>query len=481
MKASSTIRTYCSLKNLMAFLLLIVSVQLHAQIPGGVATTIYTPMGQPVFAIVNPEDAYYRDYVNNDNIQRINQHGWWVQVESGATTTSQCHGWAWSQYNGGPAVEINGDVRKYFTNDAVEEIAPLTQENWEEGVMIVFGANMSVPVHTAITTAEYGIVRSKWWYGAVYRHTLDGHPWGESNWQRGWYRVKMNGDQRVCAFGSTPGYSTTSAIPGATYSWKLSGAPVGGNSSAVSIYHNFSPNTNKTLSVEIHCPLSGTTIKSFRKICFGENSGYVSGGSYYIMGSMNNTNLCPYTSYTLYVSPPCSASGFTYTLPPGFTINSASDFSLSFSTGAGGSGSIEVHANVWCSVSASRCCVPAPGSNVLIAYAYVDTYSTSCGWSLTVSPNPAADYIDIETGGDERQDAATGEVLFGPAPAKNVSGDVGESYLLTVYNSQQVSVFTTKSRDRKVTVSTRQMQNGIYIAEIIRGKERITRRFAVDH
>lgn len=481
MKASSTTDfCYCS-KHVIAFLLLMLSVQLRAQIPGSIPITIYTPMGQPVSATTNPEDDYYREYVNTDNANKIAQNGWWVQAENGATTTSQCHGWAWSQYNGGPAVEINGDVRKYFTNDAVEEIAPLTQETWEEGVMIVFGANMSVPVHTAITTADYGIVRSKWWYGAVYRHTLDGHPWAHPNWQRGWYRVRMNGNNRVCAYGSTSNYSTTSSIPGATYSWKLSGTPVGGNSSAVAVQHNFSPNTVKSLRVDIYSPLSGTTIKSFRRICFGENSGYVPGGSYYIMGSSNNTTLCPNTSYTLYVNPPCSASGYTYTVPPGFTINDASDFSLSFSTGSGGSGSIEVRANVWCSVNANTCCVPAPGANVLIAYAYVDTSYPYCGWSMTVSPNPAAAYIDIETGRAESREAARSEFAFSPASSEKVSDDVGESYRLTVYNSQQIPVFTTKSRERKVTVNTHELKNGIYIAEITRGKERMTRRFAVNH
>jgi hypothetical protein len=466
-----------SITTFIVNLLLILCVQLHAQIPGGVATTIYTPMGQPVFAVVNPEDDYYRDYVNNDNATKIAANNWWVQVESGATTKSQCHGWAWSQYNGGPAVEINGDVRKYFINDAVEQIAPLTQETWEEGVMIVFGANMDVPVHTAITTSEYGIVRSKWWYGAVYRHTLEGHPWANAVWQRGWYRVNMNGNRRVCAYGSTSNYSTTSSIPGASYSWKLSGAAVGGNSSSVAVQHNFSPNTVKSLSVEIHCPLSGTTIKSFRRICFGEISGYVPGGSYYIMGSSNNSSLCPNTNYTLYVNPPCSASGYTYTVPSGFTINSASDFSMSFNTGSGGSGSIEVRANVWCSVNANTCCAPAPGANVVIAYAYVDTSNPYCGWSMTVSPNPAADYVEIETGSQESREAARNRLSAMPASSE----DVGEWYRLTIYNSQQVPVFTTKSSDRNVRVNTHQLQNGIYIAEIIRGKERFSKRFAVNH
>jgi hypothetical protein len=231
------------------------------------------------------------------------------------------------------------------------------------------------------------------------------------------------------------------------------------------------------LSVEIYCPLPGTTIKSFRRICFGENSGYVPGGSYYIMGSSDNMSLCPNTSYTLYVNPPCSASGYTYTVPPGFTINSASDFSMSFNTGSGGSGSIEVRANVWCSVNANTCCAPAPGTNVAIAFAYVDTSNPYCGWSMTVSPNPAADYIDIETGSGESRDAARNELSRTAASSERV----GEWYRLTVYNSQQVPVFTTKSNDRKVTVNTRLLQNGMYIAEIIRGKERISKRFAVNH
>ncbi|MBT1696106.1 T9SS type A sorting domain-containing protein [Fulvivirgaceae bacterium PWU4] len=474
MKISATPRVYHSAKVLFAVLLLILSVQVHAQVPGATNRTIYTPMGQAVDALTNPENADIRDYAHNGNIQQITQHNWQVQLESAPTTTSQCHGWAWSIYAGGPAVEINGDVRKYFTNDAVEEIAPMTEDNWEEGVIIVFGKNMSVPVHSAVTTSEYGFVRSKWWYGAVYKHKLEEHPW--ASYEQGWYRVAMNGSKKVCGFGSTPTYSTTSSIPGASYAWKLSGTPVGGNSSSVSVQHFFTPNTIKHLSVEIQCPLSGTTIKSFRRICFGENSGYVP-GSYYIMGSQDNSTLCPYTSYTMYVSAPCVASGFTYTLPPGFTVNWTSGGSMSFSTGSGGSGTIEVSANVWCSSYPSTCCEPAPGTNVAIAFAYVDTSNPYCGWSMSASPNPAKDYIDIETGSEKSKDASMKEASV----SLTSSEDAGEWYQLTVYNSQQIPVFTTKSRDRKVTINTQQIQNGIYIAEIIRGKERISKRFAVNH
>jgi len=461
-------------KTLLAILLLILSARLHAQVPGGVGTTIYTPMGQSVFAIVNPEDESIRNPISYDQAAQIQANGWWVVVDGAATTRYQCHGYAWSVYAGGPQVEINGDVKKYYTNDAVEEIAPMTQDNWEEGVIIVFGKNMDVPVHSAVTTAEYGVVRSKWWYGSLYRHTVTGHPWG--NYEQGWYRVPMNGPNRVCSFGSTTTYSTTSAIPGATYSWKLSGTPVGGNSSSVGIQHFFSPNTNKSLSIEIQCPLSGTTIKSFRPICFGENSGYVP-SSYWIMNSQDNATLCPYTSYTLYVYPSCVASNITYTLPPGFTVNYASGSTLSFSTGSGGTGSIDVHADVWCSTSASRCCAPPPGANVLIASAYVSTSNPYCGWSMAVSPNPAAAYIEIETGAQQSPDVSP----RAQGTSFMTSEDAGESYQLTVYNSQRVAVFTTQSRDRKIRINTQQVPNGVYIAEVIHGKERITKRFAVNH
>jgi hypothetical protein len=476
MKVDATTSICHAPKKLIIILSLILSVQLRAQVPGASPTTIYTPMGQAVNALTNPEDITVRDYAIAQMDYEISTHPqWWLQSEGGATSRSQCHGWAWSVNNGGPHFEINGDVKKYFTNDAVEEILPMTPDNWEEGVIIVFGKNLDVPVHSAVTTSEYNVVRSKWWYGSIYRHTVDGHPWAASNYERGWYRVAMNGSKKVCGFSSTSNYSTTSSIPGATYAWKLSGTTVGGNSSSVAVQHFFTPNTIKYLSAEIQCPLSGTTIKSFRRICFGENSGYVP-GSFYIMGSTDNSTLCPYTSYTMYVNAPCGASGFTYTLPPGFTVNYTSGSTLSFSTGSGGSGTIEVRANVWCSGSLNTCCEPAPGSNVAVAFAFVNTSYPYCGWSMSVSPNPAVDYVEIETGITKSKDGLRSDQTVNAA----LSNDTGEWYLLTVYNSQQVPVFTTKSRDQKVTINTHQLQNGIYIAEIIHGKERISKRFAVN-
>lgn len=115
MKAIAATGIHHSSKTLIAVLLLILSVQLRAQVPGATNTTIYTPMGQAVSALINPEDSYTRDYAHSNNIKQIEDNNWWVQLESAPTTTSQCHGWAWSVYAGGPPVEINGDVRKYFT------------------------------------------------------------------------------------------------------------------------------------------------------------------------------------------------------------------------------------------------------------------------------------------------------------------------------------------------------------------------------
>jgi hypothetical protein len=94
-----------------------------------------------------------------------------------------------------------------------------------------------------------------------------------------------------------------------------------------------------------------------------------------------------------------------------------------------------------------------------------------------VSPNPANEYINIETGSEQKDDASHGELNVHAVASDNMI----QPYHLTVYNSQQIPVFTTESKDHKVTISTRELPNGIYIAEITHSGKRIFKRFAVNH
>jgi hypothetical protein len=469
-------KNYSTKISLQIFFLLSVFV-LRAQVPGSTWVTIHTPKGVPVSAQVNPHNQAMAQQWDDMYSALIIERGWQVVAMGVATTTYQCHGYAWSKYNNGIECEINGDVKKYFTNDAYVEITEAElNANWQEGVIIVYGPDWNMPAHSAVTTNEVGKVISKWWYGKLYKHTVTGNPWGDVI--KRYFKVQINGADKICTYNGSSSYTAATSITNASYSWSVFNNAVGGNSNPVTITNTYAPNTTGWIKVSIYSPWSNTTIKGWKKLCVGENNGYVSGGSYSIWGSSNNSTLCPYTDYTLTVNAPCSASNYTATFPnSNYTINYITGNTIYFNTGAGGSGNLVLRANVWCSQS-SGCCPPAQGSNVIIGYGYVDTNYPYCNsWFMSVSPNPAGEFVEIEVG-DEKSKAREKSAVAGDARA---SEDLNETYQLTVYNSQQVPVYTAKTKIKKTAINTRQFPNGIYVVELLGNKERVTKRFAVNH
>jgi hypothetical protein len=454
------------MKKLLSLLLLVLwlasGLVLQAQVPGATWISIKTPMGKAVNALVNPYDAYITNYVDSSNNAKIKQNNWKVTVVDGATSQYQCHGYAWSMYNGGPMVEINDDVAQYYANDAVIEVPALTTTNWVEGVVILYGNKE----HSAVTTNEPGYVISKWWYGARYKHKVNDCPWGNLN--KRYFKVPLTGNDKICTYGGSANYTTVN-ITNAQYSWSVFNTTVPGNSSSVNISNQFYPQSG-WIKVSITSPHSNTTIKSWKKLCVGEsNSGYVPGFNYSIWGSTDNSSLCPFTDYTIYVNggnAPCSASNFTWTVPYGYTINYVSGNTMSFNTGYGGYGEIIANANVWCTETATNCCPPAPGANVIVVYASVNTNYPYCSsWSMSVSPNPANDYIEVEATNTDT--------------AKRKAGD--ETYQLVIYNHMRQQVYAAKNKTGRSTISLRQLPNGIYTAHLVAGSQLIMKRFIVNH
>jgi hypothetical protein len=134
-------------------------------------TTIYTPMGTPITALLLISGEltaqqkleaknYWLSYYNNR-----------ITFISEATRIYNCHAYAWYMTEGGSTVWINtpGDDAFWNDNSFISSTPSL-------GTKVFFASDD----HSAITTNQQGILESKWGPSPVFRHTIDDCPYDHS-------------------------------------------------------------------------------------------------------------------------------------------------------------------------------------------------------------------------------------------------------------------------------------------------------------
>ena len=135
--------------------------------------SIYTPMGSLV------SDTYYRPEELNDEqktalLLQVENDFPDVTIISAATTTYNCHGYAWSVADGGETVWMGCESNP-------------TSINWTDGSYMsttsTYGTKISYlsDNHSAVRTGTPNVFISKWGYGPLVRHQKDDCPYDASS------------------------------------------------------------------------------------------------------------------------------------------------------------------------------------------------------------------------------------------------------------------------------------------------------------
>lgn len=86
------------------------------------------------------------------------------------------------------------------------------------------------------------------------------------------------------------------------------------------------------------------------------------------------------------------------------------------------------------------------------------------GWYMSLSPNPANDYVDITATKNDR--------------AENAS----EYYEVKIYKSFKIVVYESgKTKDSILRINTFQLKNGVYFIHFIAGEQTYTKQLVVNH
>ena len=198
----------CIMKNLFCAWCLVVSIQSVAQQPA----VVRTPNGSIVSDTYVRSEEYKAadiEYINNQ-LKIIYPR---AEVLKPATTTYNCHAYAWHISEGGSAVWMGLSTNPtsiYWIDGSYVEVA-----NPVKGAKVSY-ANDN---HSAVVTDEVNVFISKWGAWPLVRHENNYCPY-ESSRLRYFVRIKLIGPTQVC----TEATFTLSNLPaGATVQWGAGG------------------------------------------------------------------------------------------------------------------------------------------------------------------------------------------------------------------------------------------------------------------
>jgi hypothetical protein len=168
--------------------------------------------------------------------------------------------------------------------------------------------------------------------------------------------------------------------------------------------------------------------------------------------------LCPYTTYHMYIhnNSSCSTSDYTWEVPSGWSLNYTYNDMASITTNDSPWGNVVV--------KAQTCCTGC-GSNVEIHSAYFGE-SWDCGMMLSVYPNPAGNYADITI----KTDNAENFVTYNE-----------REYLITVTDINGTVKFTGKINELPYRLNTTGFKEGMYIVKLVSGERSWASGFMIKH
>jgi hypothetical protein len=181
--------------------------------------TIYTLKGTSLDEHTRSEYLSYQDKVNiSADVQQTYPQATELNSPS-ATTTYNCHSYAWHISEGGSICTI-----AYYSGDTNESVY------WTDGSYVETTESYASKIsytsddHSAIQTSSQGIYISKWGNGPLMRHTRDYGPYDMSS--RKYYKlnVQISGNTLSLCTNQERTFNSEVSIPGSTYSWSKTDA-----------------------------------------------------------------------------------------------------------------------------------------------------------------------------------------------------------------------------------------------------------------
>jgi len=440
------------------------------QIAAQTQTTIYTPKGQSVTAYYQIPEMGYQDKLD-----------WSIYVDSiypqatelnppSATTSYNCHGYAWHVSEGGS----NRWIGFYYWEQDDEDIYWTAQNPSYIETTEPYASKISYyeDNHSAIQTSTQGIYISKWGEGPLMRHARDyGLPDYEMD-HRKYYRLNpyvTGSSDELCA-NSQRTYSSDTEITGSDYYWTRNESLLdyvsGQDSPDYRVKGKSGVKGNAWVQLQITTPSDevATNKKYFWVGVPIITNKKVDGGYYY-----PGMQICP-GDHALNVTPVGGDAGTaTWTVPPGIVyFVGINELDFTFPSSASG---------VAITTRSTNTCGTGSNSSFYLTKKY---YGCSRSYAMTVYPNPASDNVTITMIENpllvEYSDSSINNLAITDAKA-----DEPTTYTIRIYNSQSILLSTWTRSGKSFNIPLINMRDGTYIIEVSDGKNSYRQQLFVKH
>ena len=220
---------------------------------------VKTPKGSNVIAYIPDEmssgnRAYWDSYFESayPNAEQINTYG-----SYSSSNKFNCHGYAWHMVESGSNLNDPRWIGYYYTT---REDIYMSDGSYVQVANEMYPGKVSWSSgdHSAITTSQSGVFKSKWNKYPLFEHDWNDTPYGTNNLKY-YVSTNINGSSSVLCNYSTRTF-TTSNIPGASYSWSVgSGLTLNNNGNySTTVTASSSYKGNTWIKVTITSPLGGS-------------------------------------------------------------------------------------------------------------------------------------------------------------------------------------------------------------------------------
>lgn len=197
----------------LIFILGIIIIDLNhllAQTP----VTINTPKGTNLYEHSRPEYMSYTDKIELSADMQTYYPNATEQNPPSATTTYNCHSYAWHLSEGGSTCTV-----AYYPGDTDESAYWNDMSYIETTEPYASKISYTSDNHSAIQTSTQGIYISKWGDGPLMEHARDYGPYDMSS--RKYYKIwpEINGTFTALCENSERTFTSNMSIPGSTYAW----------------------------------------------------------------------------------------------------------------------------------------------------------------------------------------------------------------------------------------------------------------------
>lgn len=398
-------------------------------------TTVFTPKGSAVSdTYVVPEFSSSQIAAGNNFVATSYPNATRL---TDASATYNCHGYAWHISEGGNNVWIG-----YYTA-AAEDIY------WSDGSYVevcnqTFPAKVSYASdnHSAITTNQTDIFKSKWGQLPVMQHNKDYTPYNSSVLK---YYGKISGSNLVCgseqfSIGAISGISWSSS--------NTAGLSINSTTGFATRQNSFNGQVTITATIAQAC--GNVTITQNVWVGVPSNPNTIPSGSNII--TMSPAQVLNVTaSATTATSFSWSYTKISGSFANGLSLYPYGPMNQSCSIEANRIGDYTVF------VSASNACGSTqPQGRILIR---VRSGSGGAMRTMAVFPNPSSEFITVKLKETESEDIA--------------------SVILT--NNSLEKVYSIQTKETEVTIPTQALPDGTYYLNIQVGKETVQRQIIVNH